>query len=410
MNFLFKTYLVSFAFFTFANYGGYMPISLILILLISFLFFFQLLVTKKIFVTKFDFADIILFSFLIISTISYFTSSHIDLNFNHLISHFSVFIFFYLIVKIYLFNLPKKILFTTISSYLDIIFYTIVLTTLVDYVLFGFGINLADYLPLETRNIVFGESWGVRARGFFVEPTDLALALNIYGPLNIGFNLIQKQKIKFYIGIFFYISLLILTRSTSGFFEILSSLFIIIFYISLQKKGFKISIKYSFFKKAFIFIFIIIVCYLIFKDSLSLAILEFTRKFDFINSNFNTGDVRVEFWVDAVDIIKSFNIHELLIGSGTGYTSLNVKTFNWYLTLFIENGLIGIILIILFFILKIYKCFKIKNKIKYFYFIAIFSIFLHLFSQVGYFYPYVWFPFAMLDLFYSRFNDNLIKI
>jgi hypothetical protein len=408
MKILFKAYLVSFAFFTFANYGGFIPISLILIILISFLFFFQILYSKKISVTKFDFADMILLIFLIISTISYFTSTNTDLNFNHLIAHYFVFIFFYFAIKIYLFNLSKRELLKTISLYFDLIFYTIVSTTLVDYVLFGLGINLADYLPLETRNIVFGESWGVRARGFFVEPTDLALALNIYGPLYIGFKMIQKHNAKFYIGIFLYVSLLILTRSSSGFFEILCSLSMIVFHILLQKKDFKISFKYSFFKKAFILIFITFIGYLIFKDSLSMAIMELSRKFDFLNSNFDTGDVRVEYWVDAVGIIKSFSTHELLIGSGTGYTSWNVKTFNWYLTIFVENGLLGIVLIFLFFISKIYKCFNIKSNIKYFYFVAIFSTFLHLFSQVGYFYPYVWFPFAMLDLFYCRFNDNLL--
>ena len=408
MNYLFKLYLFSFSFFTLANYGGFIPLSSVIILVIFILFIVHILYKKKIRYIKFDNADKILSIFLIVSFLSYFISSKTDLNFNHLISHYFVFIFFYLFIKIYLFNLPKNDLLITLSNYFKIIFHSIVLTSLVDYVLFGFGINLANYLPLQTRNVVFGESWGVRARGFFVEPTDLALALNIYGPIYIGFNLIQKKYAKVYTSMVLYVTLLILTRSASGFFEILCSLFLILCYFLFYKKEFKIIITYALLKKIFFVFSILILCYFIFEKPLGLAILEFTRKFDFVTTNFETGDVRVEYWVDAVSLVSSFNTHEFLIGSGTGFTSWNLKTFNWYLTVFIENGFIGIFLIFLFFFYKLYRCFRLKSDLKFFYFIAVFSSFLHLFSQVGYFYPYVWFPLATLDIIYNRLNTKFI--
>jgi hypothetical protein len=408
MRFLFKLYLISLAFFTFANFRGFIPLSSFIIISIFSIFIFKVLIKKKIYLKIFDLPDKFLIGFIFLSITGFIFSLNNDLNLNHLFSHFFVFGFFYFFVKIYLFNTLNANFIFNISNYISIIFYTIVITTLVDFIFFGFGINLANFLPLETRNINFGESWGARAYGFFVEPTDLALALNIYGPLYIGFNYFFNKKNQALIGGFFYIVLLGLTRSSAGFFEIFTSLVIVFFYKFFSTRTFKISISFKLLKQIFFLLFLLIIVYAVFKDNLDLAFSELIRKFDFVNSNFETGDIRVIFWVEALQFIKSFDILELLFGVGTGFTSYNLKTFSWYFTLFIENGLIGLIFILIFFIGKMVKCFKLNNDLKFFYLTAIISIFLQLFSQVGYFYPYVWFPIATLDLLSSRFANNKI--
>ena len=406
MKFLFKLYLASFAFFAFANFGGYIPLSTYFISILFIIFCLKILYSDKIFFLKLDIADKFLLAFIFISVISFIFSSRDDLNFNHIFSHLFVFSFFYFFVKFYLLNSIKLNFAETISNYVSIVFYLIIITSIIDYLFFGFGINLANVLPLATRNIVFGESWGVRARGFFVEPTDLALALNVYGTLFIGFKYFFNKKKEALIGGVLYIVVLLLTRSSSGFFEIFASLIVIFFWVLLFPQNRSFIISFRIVKQLFAFTIVLFVLYIIFADTFNLTMLEFSRKFDFINSNFEGGDVRVEYWVEAVSLIKSFDLYEILFGIGTGFTSWNLKTFNWYLTIFIENGVIGVLFIFIFFFLKIIKCFSIISNLKFFYFIAIFSIFLHLFSQVGYFYPYVWLPIATLDLFFVRFSNN----
>jgi hypothetical protein len=406
MSFLFKLYLISLAFFTFANFRGFIPLSSFIIISIFSIFIFKVLIKKKIYLKIFDLPDKFLLGFIFLSIIGFIFSLNNDLNLNHLFSHFFVFGFFYFFVKIYLFNTLNANFIFNISNYISIIFYTIVITTLVDFIFFGFGINLANFLPLETRNINFGESWGARAYGFFVEPTDLALALNIFGPLYVGFKYYFNYKFEALLGGMFYIVLLALTRSTAGFFEIFTSLVIVFIYKLFLTKTFKFSISFKLLKQISIIFFILIFIYVVFKENLDLAFSEFLRKIDFINSNFETGDIRVVFWLEALQFIKSFDIMNLFFGVGTGFTSYNLKTFSWYLTIFIENGLVGFLFIFIFFIMKIIKCFRLNNSLKFFYLTAVISIFLQLFSQVGFFYPYVWFPIATLDLLSSRFSIN----
>lgn len=406
MSVLFRLYLVSLAFFTFANFGGFIPLSSLIIIGIFSIFCFKVLIKKRIYLKIFDLPDKFLLFFIFLSIFSFLLSSSNDLNLNHLFSHLFVFGFFYFFVKFYLFNSFSNNLIFNVSNFISIVFYAIVFTSLIDFIFFGFGINLANFLPLETRNTNFGESWGARAYGFFVEPTDLALALNIYGPLYVGFKYYFNHKIEALLGGILYFFLLGLTRSTAGFFEIFSSLLIVFFCKTIFDNRFKISISINLLKNVLIILFFAIIIYLVFKENFDLAFSEFFRKLDFINSNFETGDIRVVFWLEALDFVKSFEFSELLFGVGTGFTSFNLKTFSWYLSVFIENGLVGLFFIFLFFILKIIKCFKLNSSLKYFYLTALVSIFLQLFSQVGFFYPYLWFPIATLDLLSSRFAIN----
>lgn len=406
MSILFRLYLVSFAFFAFANFGGFIPLSSFIVIGIFSIFSLKILKKKYVYIKILDLSDKFLLAFIFLSIFSFVFSSSNDLNLNHLFSHFFVFGFFYFFVKIYLFNSFSNNLIFNVSNFISVIFYSIVFTSLIDFIFFGFGFNLANFLPLETRNTNFGESWGARAYGFFVEPTDLALALNIYGPLYVGFKYYFNHKFEALLGGIFYLVLLGLTRSTAGFFEIFSSILIVFIYKILFTKSFKISISFNLLKNIFIFLFFAIIIYSVFRENLDLAFSEFFRKLDFINSNFETGDVRVGFWLEALEFVKSFEINELLFGVGTGFTSYNLKTFSWYLSVFVENGLVGLFFIFIFFIMKIVKCFKLNSSLKYFYLTALVSIFLQLFSQVGFFYPYLWFPIATLDLLSSRFAIN----
>ena len=84
-------------------------------------------------------------------------------------------------------------------------FLLISFSVIIDQTFLAIGINIADYIPMETSNLLVGVGIFTRARGFFVEPTDLALGINTFAPIVLCFLLMTKKLNKFYIVLMLYL-------------------------------------------------------------------------------------------------------------------------------------------------------------------------------------------------------------
>lgn len=381
-------FFISTGFHTLFNPGGVLPFSLIFGLLITFNLFFFTNYTINTTIPKFSFLDILLFSFLLNSIVSYLLSNSIR-NINHLYSHFTVILIFYYALRLFI-SINRHFL----SNYmiLNSLYYAFLLisfSVIIDQTFLAIGINIADYIPMETSNLLVGVGIFTRARGFFVEPTDLALGINTFAPIVLCFLIMTKKLNKFYIVLMLYLLILILTRSTAGFVEIFAGIFIClidIFFNFLFKKNF--SFKFS--KKGLnqiILLIIVLTCiFFILIEPLSTAFNEAYQKLNFTKES--SGDVRAVYWDETLN--SFLNSKNIFTGFGTGYTSFNQKTFNWYLTVLIENGLIGFSILTLLFILLFKKIISLKTNLKYGFYIAAISAILHLTTQTGFYYPFLW--------------------
>ena len=406
---LFVLYLFSFPFYTVINPGGILPFSLLFIGLIFFIKIYKSLKITQLKIPKPNKLDLLFLFFFLNSLFSVILNIDSGLNLNHIISHLFVFFLYYYLVRIIIltnksFFLENNLIFKLFSK----IFYLIIFSVLIDLFFHYVGINLADYLPLDSRNTVFGKGITTRARGFFVEPTDLALALNIFTPLLIAFNYEEKtfnsiKKISF-----FYLLVLALSRSTSGIVQFLFGLTVVLIIILFKKKYNRYISKYfftNFFKSTLIITFIGLLAF----STLNTAINETSRKMAFISStsDSDSGDVRVIYWIESVNMFV--NSKSKLFGFGTGFTTVNQKTFNWFLTVILENGIIGLTLILLIFFFALKSAFKMKKPFSYAFIYIYLSIFLHLMSNTGFYYAYIWLFFSLNILILSKFEKKQFK-
>ena len=406
---LFVLFLYSFPFYTFINPGGILPFSLIFITLIFFIKFYKSLLFIDFKIPKPNKIDLLFLLFFFNSLFSVILNYSRGLNFNHVISHFIVFFLYYFLVRIILldnksFFLNNDLIFKLLSN----IFYLIIFSVITDLFFHYIGINLADYLPLYSRNTVFGKGFTTRARGFFVEPTDLALALNIFTPLLIAFNF-ENNNFKSIKKIsFLYLLILVLSRSTSGIVQFVIGFSMIIF-IYLLKKKYTRFVSKNIFSNIFKSTLIVTFTGIIALSSLITSISETSRKLEFLNSTSDSasGDVRVIYWIDSFNMF--LNSDSKFLGLGTGFTTLNQKTFNWFLTVLLENGILGLILILLVFFFSIKSAFKMKGVYSYAFLFIYLSIFMHLMSNTGFYYPYIWLFFSLNMLILSKFEKINFK-
>lgn len=393
-NLLFLLYFISLGFYTLYNPNGILPFCLIFSIIISI----NLLSNKfsDIIIPSFSIIDLSLLIFLLTSLLSVLLNINTSLNYNHLFSHFIVIILYYFLIRIFLNTNKYLIINNLILTYAYYAFFTIFITVLLDQSLLVFNINIANYLPMETSNTLVGVGFFTRARGFFVEPTDLALGINSIGPLVI-FHFSNKRNNNFYFILFMYLFILLLTRSTAGFIELFFGLLICFLdLLSRLNKQSKIKLIISFKKIRSIFavLFLSLFFYLLFLEPILTAYEEATKKLNISDSGRN--DVRVEFWDNTFKLFISSN--KFFTGFGTGFTTLNQKTFNWYLTVLVENGILGLLSILFVIIFSFLKIYKIQNNIRYAFYISFSSVTLHLTTQTGFYYPFLWLILVMIQL------------
>ena len=399
-------FFISTGFHTLFNPGGILPFSLIFGLLITFNILFLTNYSLKFIFPKLSYLDLLLFLFLTNSIISFLLSTA-NRNINHLYSHFIVIVIFYYSIRLFI-SIHRNYL--TNFFILNALYYAFILisfSVIVDQTFLAIGINIADYLPMEGSNTLVGVGIFTRARGFFVEPTDLALGINTFAPIVLTFLLMIKKLYKFYFVLLLYLLILILTRSTAGFLEVFAGIFICfldLFFNFLFKKKFSLKLtKKGFNQIILIFIFLTLIFFILIEP-LATAIDEAYQKLSF--SKESSGGNRAEFWDDTLNLI--YNSKNIFTGYGTGYTSFNQKTFNWYLTVLIENGIFGFLLLTLLLIFLFKKIISLKTNLKYGFYIAAISAILHLTTQTGFYYPFLWLIIVMAQINWDQ--QELYKV
>ena len=148
--------------------------------------------------------------------------------------------------------------------------------------------------------------------------------------------------------------------------------------------------------------FLLIILYFSLLEPILTAYEEATKKLNI--SNTGRKDVRVEFWENTINLFN--NSSKIFTGFGTGFTTLNQKTFNWYLTILIENGIFGFLIILSLIFYTFFKIYRINNSIKFAFYISFSSATLHLATQTGFYYPFLWILLVLVQLDWNFIDKN----
>jgi hypothetical protein len=408
-NFLALTltlFFVGLAFITPFNESGWQPISLIISVILAIVSSLQLLFLnyRR---SKFTLIDSLLLLFIINSFLSIvFNFNNLsNLNLNHLLAHCIVLFFYYYVPKFALNNCKNQ----SLIKFINYSFVLIALTGIIDYILLVIGINWADYIPSNAAP-VDGFFIFQRGRGFFVEPTDFGMALNAFGPILLVWHY-RKRNTKLFLFYFtLYLLSILICRSTSAISGLLVGIilsYVIYFISSLLKKNVSFSI-YSF-KNILFLLIIFFVFTILFGTYIYDVYSEFVYKISF--ENVSSSQSRLNSWVSIYEqyLLKG----NYFFGNGTGYTTGSQGdggSLNWYLTVLFENGISGIIILLLIFIIVIITLIKKNSFVKYGFLISFFSIVIHLFTQTGFYFPYLWLHLVLPQLNWDIYDleiDNL---
>jgi hypothetical protein len=293
------------------------------------------------------------------------------------------------------------------------IFYCVMCSSLFSLIEFSFtnflGINVTDYIPRyavkDYDPLVVG--FLIRSRGFAEESGHYTFMIEILGPLAV-FYLFKTEfcliKYKYKIACLSVILLSILTSFS------VSSFLIIPFSISLV---FSLNIKeiIRYLKKKYITVIVIsaslVLLYLIIDTRFPITkIIQITISQKFDSFSFDDRKFRTDFFQNTFfklpienQIIGVGPSGVKLLGYDDSYTFLSI-----YQTITFEIGIIGILLIMSFFILTIIKAYVIKKPISAYFLVAIFSGIIHYNSISNYWYPFLWFIMAFFLFYYYIIN------
>lgn len=387
MNYLYSFFIASPSLFSFL--GGVLPIWLIF----NFYYFCKNLIKDRIRIPNFLFL-IPLCS--LISFIFNFRESKIG----HLIAYFAIFTIA-VPSNIYFFskkNKSKSEIYIYLRNFLTIICLTLFLTSIIDFILLYRNINFANYLPYVGNDPIMSSIFS-RSRGFWPEPTDLSLALNVFFPLLLAFHKCKiisfENRIKSYLKeiliIFAWIVSLLLAKSASALFSLSISIFIFqsLKIINRYKNLLKIN-KY----KIFTFIFFLVILILLFFGNNELIDSYRGQVFQKILLSQDNDSVngRISSWTLAIQNFLEEDFLGLIIGAGPGHFSLvnekgGMGTVSWIISVVAELGILGLFSL-LFLIYKVFSYLRFMPvEMKNYYCISIVSIFIHLFTISAFYLP-----------------------
>jgi hypothetical protein len=308
------------------NPSGVLPI---------YLLFAVLNIITCLFQAKKYVADYYLFiNCLIIASFSVFTTfvNSDEINQNHLMALlFVLFAYFYgsvlALQKIDIFNVTK-VLNTAFKLY--------ILISIIDYTFNYFIIPLHEIIPMELRNKSVIVGYFYRIPGFYEEPTNwagLGIGLGFHYFLSTNDGIVLR---------FCYLILLILilalTRSAAaiGITFVVFSAYILMDIIS--KKSVISTLK-------ILPLFLIPVLLLQHLDFFKLEAV--IRKIS-LDSSVASVSGRLSGWGAAYSEWSNGSTFQILFGQGVGYAELNLgSVHSWFLTLLLEQGFVGLILITL---------------------------------------------------------------
>lgn len=366
------------------NFTGWTPIPLI----ISFLILVQLiflLFSKGVLIFKITLLDQLFFSFLIYSLFTVLMNSfrQYSFNYNHLLAHFVVFGCYYFVIKSALANSYFGT-YEMIILGIKLAFWTIAIIAIVDYFLTLRSIHFSDFIPMPIASPPAGLGIFLRAKGFFVEPTDFGMGINAFGPILISYYYNNRKIRLFVLVLLTFIFCHLISRSSAAISFLVMGMFISIF---INKRFYNLKFSKLFGRLTFfiIVIFIIISSYL--YEYLYAFQSDIIGKVLFDSDSSSSLDRR-NAWKLMTQVFLEGN---LFIGYGTGYVAgSGLTSLNWYLTVLVENGILGIFILLLIIIVSLKKITNIQPEIKFGYLVSFIAVFGHLFTQSGFYFPFPW--------------------
>ncbi len=322
-----------------------------------------------------------------------------NLNSNHLLAHCIVLFFYYYVPKFALRNCKK----INIIKLINYSFIVIALTGIIDYILLIIGYNWADYIPSNAAPVA-GISILQRGRGFLVEPTDFGMALNAFGPILLVWYYLKRNTKIFFLFFILYLLSILICRSSSAIAGLLVGIilsYLIYLISSLLKKNVSFSI-YTI-KNISLLLIIFLIFLIVFGTYIFDVYSEFLYKITF--ENVSSSQSRLNSWVSLYEqfILKG----NYFFGNGTGYTTGSLGdggSLNWYVTVLFENGISGVIILLLIFITTIINLIKKNSFVKYGFLISFISVVIHLFTQTGFYLPYLWVLLVLSQLNWDKYN------
>jgi hypothetical protein len=293
-------------------------------------------------------------------------------------AHIFFFSFFYplvLPISIYSIDFSKKMLKNSILA----IYWILVATCVLDFVLMLQGINYYLYIPsfIPVEAGIIGLP---RARGAFPEPTDLGAAITIFYFISRGFVRIDGKS-SFGL-VLAWVVCFFMHRSSMAIISFTLGNLIIFFY---GRKSFKF-INLIYIILFFLLLFIIFNQFdKYFDNSVSSSI--FNKIF---LTDENVGSGRVEIYSDVLKIINSeYSLIDILFGRSLGSFS-DEYVINYYLQVFLEIGVLGICFVLVFISNVFFDIRKISSNLRPFFYASGLTILVQLFSNTGFYFPHYW--------------------
>lgn len=305
-----------------------------------------------------------------------------------------VFILLYIISISIIF---KKYGINHVLKYLYYATWIVIIYGLFDFVLSNFiGLNLDDYLYRYNAEINHGSVGSiVRLRSTLSESGHLAFYMNTIFPLTLLYLNFIRKKLN-YLYLLLGTTVFVLTFSAAGFVIFLIS---IIFSTLLLKRYKRLLVL------TMLFTGIVIGSNTFYSNSI--LVKKITKKLTLNERSISVHDRLNRYIIAKEEFDKNFNSIEIyLFGVSPGYIveKYNSGLVNFFLNMFIEHGIVGLLIIIIL----LYKVFRTIKEIKleyriYCYYILI-SIILHLIIIQNFYYLFVYL--SLLGIYYLKIKDQ----
>lgn len=400
LNSLIYIFFASTSIWTLFNPSGTRPFSLLVAILILFI-----LTLRGLGISNLRFRitaeDVFILMFLLASTISVLLNvSRYSLNFNHLYAELSVTALYYFNIKAALVNsayrqAPAKILNAVYTAAV-----IIAITGIVDYAFLTQGVNIAEILPMEQANVVAGTGMDSRARGFFVEPTDFAMALNAFFPMLLLYTFYTRSMgwVAWLSSI--YVFGLIISRSAAGIggllIGILMALIMAVFSRDIKfLRTIKIGLLF------FCCLFLVMgVAEMFFEGFWSSIIAKIL-----FSEESSSAVARTEAYSRIFSLLSSAGVR-ILYGYGTGFLSgeFGSGSHSWFLSVLTENGIVGLGILFTLILYVFLRLYRMKSKLKYGLLISFVAVNIQYLTQTGFYFPFFWILLVFAQLDWSKYS------
>lgn len=335
---------------------------------------------------------------------------------NHTLAYFSSFLLFF--ISPFLFFISHTSPQQLLKSTLKVIFIAVLISSLFSLFEFTltnfFSINVTDFIPRANVKDYDPMITGflIRSRGFAEESGHYGFMMELFAPISVYYLYFSKycnysNTLK---NIFtFCIVLSIITSFSVSTFILLPFCLVLSLIIKFKLIS-KAIVQQA--KKIIITLVILIIIWQVINLFIPLneiLLITLDEKFD----SFSLND-RLErsnyFW----STFPKLPLENILFGSGPSWYKIlgldeSFSFLSLYQTITFENGLFGLLCIVVFFSSILVKLFRIKHTISIFFFTSFLCGILHYNNISNYWYPWFWFLISFIMFYYYSFslkNEN----